>query len=728
MNSFTKAICAFALTAISGSTLVNAQNITVTLAGNGITGFSGDGGTSFSSEVNSPSDVCTDAAHNIYIADNGSGIIRKISAKNGVMSTFAGGGTFTADGVAATSAILSPAYLCMDAAGNLYVSTGNQVRVINAITGIITTVAGNGTAGYMGDGGAATAAELNTPGGICLDNIGNLYIVDGGAAVWLTSPGSVTYIRKVHLATGIITTIAGTGTPGYSGDGGPASAAQIQNAIAICANSAGDIYFTDQPSTLSFGGGAYIRKISAATGIITTIGGNGGYPADGDGGLASAACLGNLYGLCCDDSDNLYGCDISCSCRKINMTTGIITTIAGSDIDDGYNGDGGSSPLEYLNWPYGLCVDHAGNVLIADHSNNRIRFAMQLTHTPAFAYGSGQYLNTCPGIPNNLDRQLSVADLDLAQTETWTVATPPVHGTLTGFPASAMSKGTDSVTIPAGTAYTSAGTYAGMDSFTVNVSDGTLSSMLTIYVNVNLSMPGSIIGTTTPCLGTPSYFEDPGANGTWGVYNNTIANIPSLVGYDTTVLNITAAGIDTIYYSTSTGCDAMTFTAGPFAGSIAGSATLCKDAETTYANTVAGGVWTAANGNATVSSLGIITGVSAGTDTIYYSVSGTCGTAAAQQEIVIHDCTAGVASVSSSAPVIDIYPNPATSVLTIACTNWQNNAAPVRITDITGRELYTGTITSTGGTGSTQVDITSFPSGIYFIKVDNNEVKKFVKQ
>jgi len=719
-------MCVLVLSVMCGSTYSNAQNITVSLAGNGNTGYTGDGGNSFASEVNYITDVCFDAAHNIYIADNGAGVIRKISASNGIISTYAGGGTSTADGVPATSASLAPAYICMDVSGNLYVSTGNQVRVIYAATGVITTIAGNGTSGYTGDGGTATAAELNMPGGICLDGTGHLYIVDGGAAVWMASAGSVTHIRKVNLTTNVITTIAGTSTPGYTGDGGPSTAAEIQNSIAICANSAGDIFFSDQPSALSFGGGAYIRKISAATGIITTIGGNGDYPANGDGGLASEACLGNLYGLCCDDSDNIFGCDISCSCRKINMTTGIITNVAGSDVSDGYNGDGASSPSELLNWPYGLRVDHAGNVLIADHYNERIRIALQLTHTPTYAYGNGQYINTCPGIGNLLDRQLSVVDMDPGQTETWTVVTPPAHGTLAGFPASAMSKGTDSVTIPTGTSYASNESYTGMDTFKVNVSDGTLSSTLTIYVYSNMSLPGSMTGTSSLCAGSSAAFTDPGVNGVWGSYNNAVAT----VGLDSAVSTAYAvmAGMDTIYYSTSTGCDAMQLLSGPFAGAIAGSPAICKDAETSFTNTVSGGVWTAANGSASVSSSGVVTGVTAGIDTIYYSVSSTCGTAAAQQEIVVNDCITGVATVGSSAPAVDIYPNPATSALTIACTNWQNNVAPIMITDIMGREMYKATLTNNGGTGNIQVDITAFPSGVYFVKVDNKDVKKFVKQ
>ncbi len=263
MKKITRTLCFVALLVTAFSARTNAQNIMVSLAGSGTGQYTGDGGMGFMSQVYSPTDVCADAAHNIYIADNGNGVVRKISAKDGVITTYAGGGASTADGVPATSAALSPAYMCIDAAGNLYMSTGNQVRVVSAATGLITTVAGTGTAGYSGDGGLANAANLNQPGGICLDAAGNIYVVDGGRAVWSGSGSLPTYIRKITAATGIITTIAGTSTPGYSGDGGLATAAQIQSSIAICVNAAGDIYFSDQPGALSFGGGGLSSGRSA---------------------------------------------------------------------------------------------------------------------------------------------------------------------------------------------------------------------------------------------------------------------------------------------------------------------------------------------------------------------------------------------------------------------------------------------------------------------------------
>ena len=723
MKNFTR-ICYAIAFLMAGLNQVNAQNITVSMAGFNAAFNTGDGGSSLSAQIGTPTDVCVDAANNIYIADGGFGVVRKISAQTGVITTFAGGGSSTADGIPATDASLVPAYMCMDNAGNLYLTTGNQIRVINLATGIINTVAGSTTAGHGGDGGPATAALLNGPGGICRDATGNIYFVDGGTFAWLGSGALVTYIRKIDAATGIISTIAGTGVAGYSGDGGPSTAAQIQNSVAICVDASGNVFFSDQPSALTFGGGAYIRVINAATGIINTMGGTGGYPANGDGGLVSAACLGNIYGMCFDHSGNLCCCDISCSCRKIDMSTGIINTIAGNVAIDGYNGDGGNSINEYFNWPYGVSTDAAGNLLIADNNNYRIRRVVQLTHTPAFVYGQGQSINTCPGIANALTNLLAIGDLDALQTETWTVIAGPTHGTLSGFPATAISQGTDSVAIPVATSYTSSAGYTGMDSFKISVSDGALSSIITVYVNVNMSMPGSLTGPSALCIGAPSPVSDMMPNGVWGSYNSSMATVVAdSTWYDASAMG---NGTDTIYYSTSVGCDAITVYAGTDAGTIAGSPSVCTSATTVLNDAAAGGVWSAFNGNATVSGAGIVTGVTAGTDTIYYSVTNTCGTASASQVVTIDDCTTGVPSPSLSLS-ISIFPNPTSAALTVLCMNWQNDNSAVVITDMTGRELYKTTLAVAGGKASAQIDVTTLPTGVYFIKVGDNDVRKFVK-
>ena len=486
----------------------------------------------------------------------------------------------------------------------------------------------------------------------------------------------------------------------------------------ICVDLAGNVYFADQPTSL--GGGAYIRRIDAASGIITTIAGTGATFANGDGGPASAACLGNVYGLGFDaDNHNLYLDDISCACRKIDMSTGIITTVAGNITLSGYSGDGMNSLTELFGTPYGLRFDGGGNLLIADNANYRLRKVMMLTHTPTFAY-SNQYINACPGIAYPLAFQLSVGDLDTGQVETWTVITPPAHGLLTGFPASAVSKGTDTVSVPNRTAYASEGSYSGIDSFQIRVSDGALSSTVTVYVSVNIAIGPVSILLGGLCAGDTAYVSSGSPLGVWGSYNTAIATVDSY-GMALEV----SPGMDTIFCSTPLSCKASVFNVGPYAGTITGTDAICIGAGTTLTNAVPGGAWSVNNGNAAISGGGVVTGVLAGTDIISYTVDNGCGTATASKEIVVNDCSTGINTLST-VPVTGIYPNPATSVINIEWTNLQNRNSLV-ITDITGRELYKASPVGNTG-GSLQVDVTALAAGVYFVKFNGSEVKKFVKE
>ncbi len=350
-----------------------AQGIMTTIVGDSTAGYTGDGAAAHLARINKPHDVCMDAAGNMYIADMGNYVIRKITKSTGIITTIAGNGTQGSDGDGghATSAhLMGPAYICLDNAGNLFISDGGDpvmgvaggytVRKLNLVTGIITRVAGNGIHGNNGDGGPATAACLSDPQGICTDPAGNLYIADWSGAC----------IRKVTKATGIISTIAGTGAAGHAGDGGPATAATLESPQAICITPNGDLYFSDLM-------GEYIRKVTPTTGIISAVAGNGGL-FSGDGGPAISAGLGNVDGLCSDQHGNVYCNEWSCSCRKIDHTTGIINILAGDPAIDGYNGDGGSATSILMNWPAGLCVDPTnGNIIIADANNQRIRNTTQ---------------------------------------------------------------------------------------------------------------------------------------------------------------------------------------------------------------------------------------------------------------------------------------------------------------------------------------------------------------
>jgi sugar lactone lactonase YvrE len=245
--------------------------------------------------------------------------------------------------------------------GNVYFTDGSStnysIRKVDA-NGIISRFAGNNTAGYSGDGGPATAAAINNPWGLAFDISGNMLISDVSNRV----------IRKVST-NGTISTIAGiAGSYGFSGDGGPATSAQLGAPAGLCTDASGNIYIADP-------GKHVIRKI-APNGIISTIagiGGSNGY--NGNGGPATAALLNSPYDVCIDAAGNLYVADKgNHAIRKIS-TSGIISTVAGigGSLNYGFTGDGGNATSAKLNNPQSVSVDVAGNLYFSDYTNNRIR-------------------------------------------------------------------------------------------------------------------------------------------------------------------------------------------------------------------------------------------------------------------------------------------------------------------------------------------------------------------
>ena len=275
----------------------------------------------------------------------------------GVISTVAGSGTlgFGGDGGPATAAQLAlPSGVALDGAGNLYIAdwANHRIRKVDA-AGVISTVAGDGTRGYGGDGGPAVAAQLRYPEGVAVDGSGNLYIADS----------SNHRIRKVDAA-GVITTVAGDGTEGFGGDGGPAVAAQLDFPQGVALDGAGNLYIADTYNHR-------IRKVDAA-GVISTVAGDGTEGYGGDGVPAVAALLNRPGGVAVDGSGNLYIADSGNDrIRKVDAA-GVITTVAG-DGTEGFGGDGGPAVAAQLDHPTGVALDDAGNLYIADYDNHRIR-------------------------------------------------------------------------------------------------------------------------------------------------------------------------------------------------------------------------------------------------------------------------------------------------------------------------------------------------------------------
>ncbi len=331
----------------------NAQVIN-TVAGGGNCGsnYCGDGGQATLAQLYGGT-CAVNSSGNLYISDRGNSRIRYVD-NMGVITTIVGTGThgFSGDGGQATAAeIWGPSSIVFDKQGNFYFADfwNNRIRKVNSL-GIISTIAGDGTSGHTGDGGPAIVAEVYDAEGVAIDSIGNLYIAD-----WY-------YIRKIDTM-GIITTVAGIGSSGFSGDGGPATAAAFWDVYGVALDLAGNIYAADAANNR-------IRKINTA-GIITTIAGNGTQGSGGDGGQATAASLYYPTGVTIDAAGNLFIADQSNRVRKVN-TSGIISTIAGTGTP-GFSGDGGLATAAELNIPYNITFNVVGDLYISDSQNNRIR-------------------------------------------------------------------------------------------------------------------------------------------------------------------------------------------------------------------------------------------------------------------------------------------------------------------------------------------------------------------
>jgi sugar lactone lactonase YvrE len=328
---------------------VTTGGIITTVAGNGQFGFSGDGSPADGVQLRSPFDVAVTAAGDMLIASNGR---IRIVGPTGIITSAAGTGTgdFGGDGGPAVSRqteLVFPTSVTLDKSGNLFIVDSIRIRKVSSDR-TITTVAGNGDSSI-----AAVSSQLGLPSGIAVDSESNLFVADGlNHRILKVSPN------------GMITTVAGKGTPGFSGDGGPALSAQLTLPSALALDVAGNLFIADN-------GNHRIRKISVS-GVISTVAGTGVSGFGGDGGPATSALIRAPNGVAIDTAGNLFIADTGDNrIRKVNAS-GMITTVAGNGTR-GLGGEGSSATSAQLNAPVGIAIDATGNLFVADSGNHRIR-------------------------------------------------------------------------------------------------------------------------------------------------------------------------------------------------------------------------------------------------------------------------------------------------------------------------------------------------------------------
>ena len=508
-----------------GPMQIPTNGLIATVAGNGIEYSSGDDGYAMSAELSQPTAAVVDSAGNLYIADSNLRI-RKVNASTGIITTVAGNGSagYSGDGGTATDAELNGVYgIALDGSGNIYIAdSGNQrIRKVTASTGVITTVAGNGVGGFSGDGGLATNAELLYPQAVAVDSVGNIYIADANNE----------RIRKVSFSTGVITTVAGNGTRGFSGDGSAATAAEINIGYAsgggLAVDSAGNIYIADF-------GNYRVRKVTASTGIISTIAGNGTWGFSGDGGPATSAEISHPAGLAFDLAGNLYIADFGNDRIRRVTDGGTITTVVGNG-RYGYSGDGGPAISAELWVAADVVVDSNGNLYIADQANNRIRAVGGTNSLPAptglsATNGIGQislawtavsgatsynvYVGTVSGGEGSAPVATGVSAA--AYTATGLTSGIAYYFEVTAVNSSGMSglsneaEGTPTSSTPASITVATSGSpsfYGNPVTFTATVPIGDTNTV-TFYSG------GSSIGTATPSSGTALFTTSSLAQGT----------------------------------------------------------------------------------------------------------------------------------------------------------------------------------------------------------------------
>jgi sugar lactone lactonase YvrE len=334
------------------------------IAGNGQLNFAGDGSSALNAALNLPGGVAVDGPRNIFISDTANNVVRKVVASTGLIQTIAG----TTGG-----ALNGPTGIFVDSSNNVFIADtkNNVIRELVASSGTLQIIAGNGTPGYQGDNGPPAQAELKLPTGVFVDSIGNIFIADTGNNV----------IREIVFSTGKIQTVAGTnaGSPGFGGDGGPATSALLSSPSGVFVDGFGNIFIADT-------GNSVIREVTIANHNIQTVAGSHilGPGFSGDGAAATAAQLNAPLAVIVDPSGDLFIADTANNViREVAAATGKISTVAGNNaLGAGFSGDGAAATSAQLHSPSSIAIDSLGAVDIADTANNRIRSAAGLVIVP----------------------------------------------------------------------------------------------------------------------------------------------------------------------------------------------------------------------------------------------------------------------------------------------------------------------------------------------------------
>ncbi|MCW3122383.1 MAG: hypothetical protein JWQ38_1875 [Flavipsychrobacter sp.] len=596
-----------------------------------------------------------------------------------IITTLCGDGTrlFSGDGGPATAApVAGPCGVITDAKGNVYIAAGynNRVRMIDR-SGIITTTAGSGCSypcyGFTGDGGPATAATMGGPEDICFSNTGDMYLADV----------KNNRIRKINSA-GIISTVAGNGGNVYNGDGIAATNAALNSPSDVVVDASGNLYINDWTSLR-------IRKVNSA-GIISTLVGNGISGYSGDGGPATAAQISyGAHNLALDKHGNLFFSDTFCV-RMIN-TAGIISTIAGTAIA-GFSGDGGPATAAQLNHPYGIATDSMDNIYIAELGNSCIRkvnrFGIISTVAgmpismgfsgdggPATAALLNQPVNVYVDCGGNMyiadwwsNRVRMVTNNHAPQLLRGHSANLAICADLGTASLDTLLRILDIDTLQGETWLCPGGAHHG-----------------SVAAGYNISSTGDVL--------TPSGLTYTPASG--------------YTGADTFMIVVTDCGLlsDTMMVYVAVQA-ALTHSA------VSGADTVCNHNATTFTHGTPGGIWAASNSKAAVTG-GIVTGMTTGKDTVLYTTSNACGSITDSKTIVVVKCPDGITSPRPSPKEREVLitPNPGNGSFSVLVTSAVNEQMQLTVTDITGKQIMETTgLTNKAGTINLHVS-----SGVYFL-------------